>query len=213
MRSRSWFVIKSKKTKKSVHDNQAPINQTSVKCDDCFEEFNSIAEMIQHIEVDHSQSANKHCEYRKTMFLSFEKYQNHMNIKHGLPVWSVANASSSLGSNEPEQQLQPRNQSNLKPTQTALNRNRKKFQINVDEDEIDLLDFMMRKQEIIDKLFFYHTQHGSLKVQLSFEVSLMKHVTAEQEEITFEKNMLYLNTEMVRVDYGGLEKGKTHGSD
>ena len=37
--------------KKNVHYIQPPINQTTVKCDGCFEGFSSFAETIQHIEV------------------------------------------------------------------------------------------------------------------------------------------------------------------
>ena len=54
---------------------QAPINQTTVNCDDWFEELNSIAETI---ETDHGQSANKHCVYCKTVLLSFKKDKNHI---------------------------------------------------------------------------------------------------------------------------------------
>ena len=52
---------------------------------------------------------------------------------------------------------------------------------------------MMRKKEVIDQRIFELTQNGSVEVQFSVEVSLMKHGIAEQEETTFEKIMFYLN--------------------
>ena len=48
--------------KKNVQHIQAPIRQTTVKCDDCFEEFSSIAEMIQQVKlIMVSQQANTVC--------------------------------------------------------------------------------------------------------------------------------------------------------
>ena len=45
--------------KKTVLNLHAPIAPVRVKCDDCLEEFSSVAETIQHIEIDHGKSANK----------------------------------------------------------------------------------------------------------------------------------------------------------
>ena len=93
--------------------------------------------------------------------------------------------------------------------QTAFNGNLKKYQLDFDENEIDLLDFMMRNKEVIDDFIFEHSQNGSIKVQFSVEVSLMKHPTVENdEEPNVEKITIFLNTEMVRVNYGGLEQGQ-----
>ena len=58
--------------KKTVHNLQAPIAAVRVKCDDCFEEFSSVAETIQHIEIYHGKLANKHCAICKTVFMSLE---------------------------------------------------------------------------------------------------------------------------------------------
>ena len=67
----------------------------------------------------------------------------------------------------------------------------------------------MRNKEVIDDFIFEHSQNGSIKVQFSVEVSLMKHLTVENdEEPNVEKITLFLNTEMVRDNYGGLEKGQ-----
>ena len=163
---------------------------------------------MQHIEVDHCQSANKHCVYCKIVFTSFEGYQSHMNNKQVLPVWPASTAASIIGSNEDNKRPdQPHGhlRSTLTPTQTAFNGSFKKFDLNFKEEEIDLFDFMMSKKEIIDELIFDHVQHGSIKTQLSVEVSVMKYNSGEEEEL--DKFMLYLNTDMVRVDYGGLERG------
>ena len=92
-------------------------------------------------------------------------------------------------------------------SQTAFNGNLKKYQLNFDENEIDLLDFMMRNKEVINDFICEDSQNGSIKVQFSVEVSLMKHLTVENdEEPNVEKTTLFLNTEMVRVNYGGLEQ-------
>ena len=53
---------------------------------------------------------------------------------------------------------------------------------------------------------FDHVQQESIKMQLSFEVSLIKHISGEEEEL--DKIMLYLKKDMVRVDYGRLESGQ-----
>ena len=84
--------------KKTVHHNlHAPIAAVRVKCDDCLEEFSSVAETIQHIEIDHGKSANKHCAICRTVFMSLEKYQSHINNRHGLPVWDSDADSTSTG--------------------------------------------------------------------------------------------------------------------
>ena len=68
---------------------------------------------------------------------------------------------------------------------------------------------MMRNKELIDDYIFEHLQNGSIKVPFSVEVSLMKHPTVENdEEPNVEKITFFLNTEMARVNYGGLEQGQ-----
>ena len=62
----------------------------------------------------------------------------------------------------------------------------------------------MRKKKIIDDLIFNHVQQGSIKMQLTVEVSMIKHINGEEEKS--DKIMLYLNIDMVRIDYGGLER-------
>ena len=83
--------------KKTVHNLHAPIAAVRVKCDDCLEEFSLVAETIQHIEIDHGKSANKQCAICRTVFMSLEKYQSHMNNHHGLPVWDSDAGSTSTG--------------------------------------------------------------------------------------------------------------------
>ena len=208
--------------KKTVHNLHAPIAAVRVKCNDCLEEFNSVAETIQHIEIDHFKSANKHCAICRTVFMSLEKYQSHKNNRHGLPVWDSDAGSTSTsgggggGSNETiaiesssTTRVPQSTRSILTESQTPFNGNLKKYQLNFDENEIDLLDFMMRNKEVIDDFIFEHSLNGSIKVQFSVEVSLMKHPTVENdEEPNVEKITLFLNTEMVRVNYGGLEEGQ-----
>ena len=82
----------------------------------------------------------------------------------------------------------------------------KKFEPNIKEEEVDLLEIMMRKKKIIDDLIFDHVQQGSIKMQLLVEVCMIKHIIGEEEEP--DKLMLYLNTDMVRVDYSELERGQ-----
>ena len=98
----------------------------------------------------------------------------------------------------------------LTESQTAFNGNLKKYQLNFDDNEIGLLNFVMRNKEVIVDFIFEHSQNGSIKVQFSVEVSLMKHhLTVENDEKpNVEKITLFLNTEMVRVNYGGLEQGQ-----
>ena len=149
-----------------------------------------------------------------------------MNNRHGLPVWESDAGSTSTGgggggggggSNETiaiegsssSRRVPQSTRSILTESQTAFNGNLKKYQLNFDENEIDLLDFMMRNKEVIDDFIFEHSQNGSIMVQFSVEVSLMKHPTVENdEEPNVEKFTLFLNTEMVRVNYGGLEQGQ-----
>ena len=195
--------------KKTVHNLHAPIAAV--------------------IEIDHGKSANKHCAICRTLFMSLEKYQSHMNNRHGLPVWDSDAGSTSTGggggggaggggsSNETiaiegsstTRRVPQSTRSILTESQTAFNGNLKKNQLNFDENEIDLLNFMMRNKEVIDDFIFEHSQNGSIKVKFSVEVSLMKHPNVENdEEPNVEKITLFLNTEMVRVNYGGLEQGQ-----
>ena len=116
-----------------------------------------------------------------------------MNNCHGLPVWDSDAGSTSTGgggggggSNETitiegssTTRVPQSTRSILTDSQTAFNGNLKKYQLNFDESEIDLLDFMMRNKEVIDDFIFEHSQNGSIKVQFSVEVSLMKHPTDE----------------------------------
>ena len=200
--------------KKTVHNLHAPIAAARVKCNDCLEEFSSVAETIQHIEIDHGKSAN---------YISLEKNQSHMNNRHGLPVWDSDAGSTSTGgggggggSNETiaiegssTTRVPQNTRSILNESQTAFNSSLKKYQLNFDENENDLLDFMMRNKEVIDDFIIEHSQNGSIKVQFSVEVSLMKHLTVENDkEPNVEKITLFLTTEMVRVNYGGLEQGQ-----
>ena len=208
--------------KKTVHNLHEPIAAVRVKCDDCLEEFRSVAENIHQIEIDHCKSANKQCENCRTVFMNLEKYQSHMNNRHGLLFWDSDAGSTSTGdgggggSNETiaiegssTTRVPQSTRSILTESQTAFNGNLKKYHLNFDENEIDLLDFMMRNKEAIDDFIFEHSQNGSIKVQFSVEVSLMKHLTVENdEEPNVEKITLFLNTEMVRVNYGGLEQGQ-----
>ena len=180
-----------------------------------------MAETIQHIEIDHGKSANKHRAICRTVFMSLEKYQSHMNNRLGLPVWDSDAGSTSIGgvgggSNETiaiegssTTRVPQSTRSILTESQTAFNGNLKKYQLNFDENEIDQLDFMMRNKEVIDDFISEHLQNGSIKVQFSVEVSLMKYLTVENDnEPNVEKITLFLNTEMVRVNYGGLEQGQ-----
>ena len=48
--------------------------------------------------------------------------------------------------------------SSLTPTRTAFNGSLKKFEMISKEEEIILLNFMMREKEIIDDLIFDHVQ-------------------------------------------------------
>ena len=149
------------------------------------------------------------CLLKKIVFTSFEAYLSHMNNKHGLPVWPASTAASTIGSNDdnttpdqPHRHLR----STLTPAQTAFNGSLKKFDLNFKEEETDLLDFLMWKKEIIDDLVFGHHQQRSTQMQRSVEERMIKHTSGEEEEPG--KTMLYLNTDMVRVDYGGLERGQ-----
>ena len=58
---------------------------------------------MQHIEVDHCQSANKRCAYCEKISTGFEKYQSHMNNKHGLPVWPASTIGSNDDNTTPDQ--------------------------------------------------------------------------------------------------------------
>ena len=183
------FAKNLRRHKKTVHNLQAPIAAVRFKCDDCLDEFSSVAETIQHIEIDHGESANKHCAIGRTVFLSLEKYQSHMNNHHGIPIWDSDAGSTSTaagggggGSNETiaiegssTTRVPQSTRSTLTEIQTAFNGNLKKYQLIFDENEIDLLNFMMRNKEFNNDFIFEHSQNGSIKVQFSVEVSLMKH--------------------------------------
>ena len=146
-----------------------------------------------------------------------------MNNRHRLPVWDSDAGSTSTGgggggggSNETiaiegssTTRVPQSTRSILTESQTAFSDNLKKYQLSFDDNEIDLLDFMMRNKEVIDDFIFEHLQNGSIKMQFSVEMSLMKHLTVENDEKpNVEKIKLFLNTEMVRVNYGGLEQGQ-----
>ena len=105
--------------------------------------------------------------------------------KHGLPVWPASTVASLIGSNDNNTILdQPHGhlRSNLTPTQMAFNCSFKKFELNFKAEEVDLLDFMTRMKEIIYDLIFVHVQEKSIKMQLSVEVSMIKHISGEEEE-------------------------------
>ena len=125
------------------------------------------------------------------------------------PVVVVVSMRLSPSKVHQQREVHQSTRSILTESQTAFNGNLKKYQINFDENEIDLLDFMMRNEELIDDFIFEHSQNGSIKVQFAVEVSLMKHLTVENhEEPNVEKVTLFLNTEIVLVNYGGLEQGQ-----
>ena len=130
---------------------------------------------MQHIEIDHGKSANKHCAICRTVFMSLEKYQSHMNNRHDFPVWDSDACSTSTrgggggggGSNETivievssATRVTQSTRSTLTESQTAFNGNLKRYQLNFDENEIDLLDFMTRNKEVIDDFIFEHSQNG-----------------------------------------------------
>ena len=61
---------------------------------------------------------------------------------------------------------------------------------------------------IIDDFNFNDVHQGSIEINFSVEMIRIRHITGEDEELKTEKIMLFLFTDIARIDYGGLEKGK-----
>ena len=74
-----------------------------------------------------------------------------MNKKDGLPVRPASTVASTVGSNDDNTTSdQPHGhlRSSLTPTQTDFNGCLKNFELNFKEEEVDLLNFMMRINKI-----------------------------------------------------------------
>ena len=94
-----------------------------------------------------------------------------MNNRHGLPIWDSDAGSTSTGGggggggggSDETIAIEGSSTTRRVPqsTRSILNGNLKKYQLNFDENEIDLLDFMMRHKEVIDDFIFEHSQNGS----------------------------------------------------
>ena len=64
------------------------------KCDECRESFSSLAEAREHVELAHNVSTDSLCIYCHTIFLSVEKFRQHMSKNHQLPIWTVEKPST-----------------------------------------------------------------------------------------------------------------------
>ena len=68
--------------------------QPPTKCDECRESFSSLAEAREHVELAHNVSTDSLCIFCHTIFLSVEKFRQHMSKNHQLPIWTVEKPST-----------------------------------------------------------------------------------------------------------------------
>ena len=82
--------------------------------------------------------------------------------------------------------------------------------MSVREDELDLMNVIMRNKEEIDALIDERVQEGPCKFQLHVDVSMIKFSSDTNKtgdgELRHEKTMLYLNSKMINVFFNGIEK-------
>ena len=164
------------------------------KCDECRESFSSLAEAREHVELAHNVSTDSLCIYCHTIFLSVEKFRQHMSKNHQLPIWTPGNEvrTSSV------------------PTESAFRGKLRRYELSVKEDELDLMNVIMRNKEEIDALIDERVQEGPCKFQLHVDVSMIKFSSDTNEtgdgELRQKKTMLYLNSKMINVFFNGIEK-------
>ena len=96
------------------------------------------------------------------------------------------------------------------PTESAFRGKLRRYELSVREDELDLMNVIMRNKEEIDALIDERVQEGPCKFQLHLNVSMIKFSSDTNEtgdgELCHEKTMLYLNSKMINVFFNGIEK-------
>ena len=82
--------------------------------------------------------------------------------------------------------------------------------MSVGEDELNLMNVIMRNKEEIIALIDERVQEGPCKFQLHVDVSMIKFSNDTNKtgdaELRHEKTMLYLNSKIINVFFNGIEK-------
>ena len=163
------------------------------KCDECREAFSSVAEAREHVELAHNVSTDSLCIYCHTIFLPVEKFRQHMSKNHQLPIWTPGNEVGTSSA----------------PTESAFRGKLRRYELSVREDELNLMNIIMRNKEEIDALIDERVQEGPCKFQLHVDVSMIKFSSDTNKsgdgELHHEKTMLYLNSKMINVFFNGIE--------
>ena len=112
-----------------------PLPPPQTGCDECLESFENLSEARENVELAYCMTSNSHCIYCDTIFLTAESYQKHLLKKHALPVWDGIETSSSAA-----------------PTESAFRGKLRRYDLNVGEKEMDLLQVMTKNKEEINAL-------------------------------------------------------------
>ena len=113
---------------------------------------------------------------------------------HQLPIWTPGNEV----------------ETSTAPTESAFRGKLRRYELSVGEDELDLMNEIMRNKEEIDVLIDERVQEGPCKFHLHVDVSMIKFSSDTNEtgdvELRHEKTMLYLSSRMINVFFNGIEK-------
>ncbi len=108
-----------------------------------------------------------------------------MSEEHGLPIWTETRDENSY----------------IKPTHTAFNGSLRFYDLPVNEEEIDLLELLIRRKEEIESIIDLNVSQGPHKVQFVAEVVLKKPIADSEED---ERIRIFANSSMTPVFADGL---------
>lgn len=167
-------------------------------CAECKLETGNLMELEAHMLAQHRVTTNRHCFYCNCCYLDKLSYTNHMHTAHGLPVWT--GQESKTDAEEEEIPFLPLSE---KSFGGAL----KIYNINVGDNEKDLMHVMKISQQKIQSTVRWNTQTCQYKVQFTAELLLTKPscpVTTNSEKEQPQLSTLFLNSDMIRVDFTGI---------
>ena len=151
-------------------------------CSLCNHTSKTLLDMQIHLSSTHGGNPARVCTYCKQVFITEESFTCHLQNEHSLPV---------------SKQNDSKDQS---PIISAFEDTFKTFRID-GENDLDFLEFMLKKESQIRQKLFELAQKRPLKVQISVNIRLEK-PTGE----TSEKTDIHLNTDMTPVFAEGLSK-------
>ena len=112
-----------------------------------------------------------------------------MQQKHGLPAYEP-NVSNNI-------------EGGISATlqQSAFDGKLKKFELEIEKEEVDMLSLKMNTKEAINQLISDHIQSGPHKFQLQGKIELVKFV---EENDQSHKTTIFVNTAMYHLYFGGV---------